>query len=116
MSSVVNGGQHQHQPMISPVIKEVELFVKAGKNGESLAGCPVCQRFFMVLLIKAEHNRDMSLVVTTVNTARPPPELVAVSKRNGRNARTDTPSLSLRFGRLRSLHSLLNFYLKHAEI
>jgi len=74
MSNVTNG-----QRLMSPVIKEVELFVKAGKNGEALGGCPVCQRFFMVLLIKAEHNRDMSLVVTTVNSARPPPELVAVS-------------------------------------
>ena len=74
MSEVING-----QQLLSPSIKEVELFVKAGKNGESVGGCPVCQRFFMVLLIKAEHNRDMSLVVTTVNAARPPPELVAVS-------------------------------------
>jgi len=75
MSEVING----QQQLLSPSIKEVELFVKAGKNGESVGGCPVCQRFFMVLLIKAEHNRDMSLVVTTVNAARPPPELVAVS-------------------------------------
>jgi len=74
MSGVTNG-----QQMLSPSMKEVELFVKAGKNGEALGGCPVCQRFFMVLLIKAEHNRDMSLVVTTVNPSRPPPELVAVS-------------------------------------
>jgi len=74
MSDAVNG-----QQLLSPIIKEVELFVKAGKNGEALGGCPVCQRFFMVLLIKAEHNRDMSLVVTTVNPARPPPELVGVS-------------------------------------
>ena len=74
MSDVTNG----QQPM-SPGVKEVELFVKAGKNGEALGGCSVCHRFFMVLLIKAEHNRDMSLVVTTVNPARPPPELAAVS-------------------------------------
>jgi len=74
MANVTNG-----QQVMSPVVKDVELFVRAGKNGESVGGCPVCQRFFMVLLIKAEHNQDMSLVVTTVNAARPPPELVAVS-------------------------------------
>jgi len=74
MANVTNGPQ-----VMSPVVKDVELFVRAGKNGESVGGCPVCQRFFMVLLIKAEHNQDMSLVVTTVNAARPPPELVAVS-------------------------------------
>jgi len=75
----VSNGQQQDRPMSANNIKEVELFVKAGKNGEALGGCPVCQRFFMVLLIKAEHNSDLSLVVTTVNPARPPPELVGVS-------------------------------------
>jgi len=75
MSGMTNG---QRQATSPGGVKEVELFVKAGRNGESLGGCPVCHRFFMVLLTKAEHNPDMSLVVTTVNTARPPPELVAV--------------------------------------
>lgn len=56
-------------------MREVELYVKAGKDGECIGGCPVCQRFFMVLLTKAEFNRDMSLVVTTVNAAKPPVEL-----------------------------------------
>ena len=31
---------------------QVELFVKAGRDGESYGGCPICQRFFMLLLIK----------------------------------------------------------------
>ena len=66
--------------------QEVELFVKAGRDGEAVGGCPVCQRFFMILLTKAEHNRHLSLVVTTVNPARPPPELAAVS-----NARFPLP-------------------------
>ena len=79
MSDMTNG-QRQPDQRASPAgVKEVELFVKAGKNGEALGGCPVCQRFFMILLTKAEHNRDLSLVVTTVNPARPPPELVGVS-------------------------------------
>lgn len=59
--------------------REIELYVRAGKNGESVGGCPVCQRFFMVLLTKAEFNRDMSLIVTTVNAAKPPPELTDIS-------------------------------------
>jgi len=81
MSDVTNGQRQPDQQLMSPGgVKEVELFVKAGKNGEALGGCPVCHRFFMILLTKAEHNRDLSLVVTTVNPARPPPELVGVSK------------------------------------
>ena len=89
MSEVANGMQQRPEPDAGPArsasgggggtgVREVELFVKAGRNGEALGGCPVCQRFFMILLTKAEHNRDLSLVVTTVNPARPPPELVSV--------------------------------------
>jgi len=77
MSDMSDATNSHHQ--LSKDVREVELFVKAGKNGESLGGCPVCHRFIMVLLIKAEHNADMTLTVTTVNPARPPPELVGVS-------------------------------------
>lgn len=52
--------------------RQVELFVKAGKNGESYGACPVCQRFFMILLTKADYDPSMSLIVTTVNMAKPP--------------------------------------------
>lgn len=55
---------------------EVELFVRAGKNGESLGGCPVCHRFFMMLLMKAEYHPEMSLIVTTVNPARNMPDVL----------------------------------------
>lgn len=55
---------------------EVELFVKAGKNGESLGGCPVCQRFFMILLSKAEYHPEMSLIVTTVNPSKHLPDIL----------------------------------------
>lgn len=60
---------------------QVELFVKAGKNGESYGGCPLCQRFFMILLTKAEYNKDMTLVVTTVNMAKPPLDFKKLSTR-----------------------------------
>jgi hypothetical protein len=55
---------------------EVELFVRAGKDGETLGGCPVCHRFFMLLLTKAEYHPEMSLVVTTVNPARNLPDIL----------------------------------------
>lgn len=62
-------------------LKQVELFVRAGKNGESYGGCPICHRFFMVLLTKAEYNRDLQLVVTTVNMAKPPPDFKKLASR-----------------------------------
>jgi hypothetical protein len=74
----VDSGSDDGRAVPAAGTKEIELYVRAGKNGESLGGCPVCQRFFMVLLTKAEFNRDMSLVVTTVNAARPPIELLSV--------------------------------------
>lgn len=55
---------------------EVELFVRAGKDGETLGGCPVCHRFFMILLTKAEYHPEMSLIVTTVNPARNLPDIL----------------------------------------
>jgi len=61
--------------------ENVELFVGAGHDGECLGGCPVCQRFFMILLNKADYNRNISLVVTTVNTGKPPAEFKAVGNR-----------------------------------
>lgn len=61
--------------------ESVELFVRAGHDGECLGGCPVCQRFFMILLNKADYNRNLSLVVTTVNTGKPPAEFKSVGNR-----------------------------------
>lgn len=37
-------------------LEEINLYVKAGVDGERLGACPFCQRVFMVLLIKARHN------------------------------------------------------------
>ena len=58
----------------------LELFVRAGKDGESFGGCPVCQRIFMVLLAKADGGA-LTFTVTTVNVARPPPEFRRVASR-----------------------------------
>jgi len=61
--------------------ENVELFVKAGHDGECVGGCPVCHRFFLILLNKVDYNRNISLVVTTVSSSRLPPELAAHGNR-----------------------------------
>ncbi|XP_069505148.1 chloride intracellular channel protein 2 [Ambystoma mexicanum] len=49
---------------------EIELFVKAGLDGENIGNCPFCQRLFMVLWLKG-----VKFNVTTVDMARKPEEL-----------------------------------------
>ncbi|XP_043830009.1 chloride intracellular channel protein 2 isoform X1 [Dromiciops gliroides] len=49
---------------------EIELFVKAGFDGESIGNCPFCQRLFMVLWLKG-----VKFNVTTVDMTRKPIEL-----------------------------------------
>uniref|UniRef100_A0ABK0LS08 Chloride intracellular channel 2 n=1 Tax=Rattus norvegicus TaxID=10116 RepID=A0ABK0LS08_RAT len=49
---------------------EIELFVKAGSDGESIGNCPFCQRLFMILWLKG-----VKFNVTTIDTARKPEEL-----------------------------------------
>jgi len=61
--------------------ENIELFVRAGHDGECLGGCPVCQRFFMTLLNKADYNRNISLVVTTVNVGKQPAEFKTLGNR-----------------------------------
>ncbi|KAM9180141.1 chloride intracellular channel protein 2 isoform 3-T3 [Dugong dugon] len=46
---------------------EIELFVKAGSDGESIGNCPFCQRLFMVLWLKG-----VKFNVTTVDMTRYP--------------------------------------------
>nr|XP_053655867.1 chloride intracellular channel exl-1-like [Cherax quadricarinatus] len=53
--------------------EEVTVYVKAGVDGERMGACPFCQRVFMVLLIKSQHNL-LRFKVITVNPAKPPPE------------------------------------------
>ncbi|KAB1253669.1 Chloride intracellular channel protein 2 [Camelus dromedarius] len=49
---------------------EIELFVKAGSDGESIGSCPFCQRLFMILWLKG-----VKFNVTTVDMTRKPEEL-----------------------------------------
>ena len=58
----------------------LELFVKAGKDGESYGGCPFCQRMFMILLMKANAG-ELTFTVTTVNMAKPPADFKKLSSR-----------------------------------
>nr|XP_014334993.1 PREDICTED: chloride intracellular channel protein 2 isoform X2 [Bos mutus] len=46
---------------------EIELFVKAGSDGESIGNCPFSQRLFMILWLKG-----VKFNVTTVDMARYP--------------------------------------------
>ncbi|KAK2189836.1 hypothetical protein NP493_96g13059 [Ridgeia piscesae] len=58
----------------------LELFVKAGKDGENYGGCPQCQRQFMVLLMKANAG-ELTFKVKTVNMMKPPAEFKKMSSR-----------------------------------
>ena len=58
----------------------LELFVKAGKDGESYGGCPLCQRMFMILLMKA-NAAELTFTVTTVNMAKPPADFKKLASR-----------------------------------
>lgn len=58
----------------------VELFVKAGVDGVSIGGCPLCQRIFMMLLIKRDFGQ-LIFTVTTVSMARPPSIFKKVASR-----------------------------------
>ncbi|XP_028571087.2 chloride intracellular channel protein 2 [Podarcis muralis] len=49
---------------------EIELFVKAGLDGENIGNCPFCQSLFMVLWLKG-----VRFNVTTVDMTRKPEEL-----------------------------------------
>ncbi|XP_043348941.1 chloride intracellular channel protein 2 isoform X2 [Dermochelys coriacea] len=53
-----------HSPRKEP---EIELFVKAGLDGENIGNCPFCQRLFMVLWLKG-----VKFNVTTVDMTRYP--------------------------------------------
>jgi hypothetical protein len=59
---------------------KVELFVKAAKDGVSPAGCPLCQRINMILLMKANLGQ-CKLTVTPINMAKPPPEFKKIASR-----------------------------------
>ncbi|XP_006632969.1 chloride intracellular channel protein 2 [Lepisosteus oculatus] len=48
----------------------IELFIKAGLDGENVGNCPFCQRLFMVLWLKG-----VKFTVTTVDMKKKPEEL-----------------------------------------
>lgn len=48
----------------------IELFIKAGHDGEQVGNCPFCQRLFMVLWLKG-----VKFTVTTVDMRKKPDEL-----------------------------------------
>ncbi|XP_039622002.1 chloride intracellular channel protein 2 [Polypterus senegalus] len=48
----------------------IELFIKAGHDGENIGNCPFCQRLFMVLWLKG-----VKFTVTTVDMKKKPDEL-----------------------------------------
>lgn len=50
----------------------MQLYVKAGSDGESYGACPTCQRIFMILLVKARGGAELNFVVNAVNIAKPP--------------------------------------------
>ncbi|XP_013397897.1 LOW QUALITY PROTEIN: chloride intracellular channel protein 4-like [Lingula anatina] len=58
----------------------LELFVKAGRDGESYGACPFCHRMFMILLLKANAG-ELTFTVTTVNMSKPPPDFKKLSSR-----------------------------------
>ncbi|KAK0061551.1 chloride intracellular channel protein 1 [Biomphalaria pfeifferi] len=51
----------------------VQLYVRAGWDGTGYGACPFCQRFYMVLDLKAK-GHALTYDIISVNTARPPPE------------------------------------------
>ena len=71
---------HVEDDQISVPPDHIELFVRAGKDGESCGGCPLCQRLFMVLLKKA-NAAQLTFTVTTVNMAKPPTDFKKLSGR-----------------------------------
>lgn len=64
----------------SATSSHLELFVRAGHDGTSYGACPVCQRMFMILLLKANAG-ELTFTVTTINMAAPPQEFKKLSNR-----------------------------------
>ncbi|XP_054613852.1 chloride intracellular channel protein 3 [Dunckerocampus dactyliophorus] len=53
---------------------EIELFVKASSDAESVGNCPFCQRLFMILWLKGANFK-----ITTVDMKQPQPSLKALA-------------------------------------
>ncbi|KAL7643038.1 UNVERIFIED_CONTAM: hypothetical protein RMT77_006327 [Armadillidium vulgare] len=57
----------------SKSLEEINLYVKAGVDGERLGACPFCQRVYMVLLYKSQ-SKLLKFKVVTAKPSLPPPE------------------------------------------
>ncbi|KAK6177482.1 hypothetical protein SNE40_015574 [Patella caerulea] len=62
------------------ISNHVVLYVKAGMDGECYGACPFCQRFYMVLDLKAKGG-SLTYNINTVNMARPLPEFKQYANR-----------------------------------
>lgn len=58
----------------------VELFVRAGQDGDSYGACPFCQRIYMILMLKSSSG-DLSFDLKLVNQARPRNEFRKIANR-----------------------------------
>lgn len=58
----------------------VELFIRAARDDVSPAGCPLCQRFHMILLMK-QNLGNLKLTVTPIDIKRPPPDFKKIAGR-----------------------------------
>lgn len=69
-----------HESGDSRPSNHVHLYVRAGKDGECYGACPFCQRFYMILDLKAKAG-ELTYSVTTVNMARPHPDFKKLANR-----------------------------------
>ncbi|NWW18360.1 CLIC3 protein, partial [Falcunculus frontatus] len=61
----VQSAVHQQPPRSMAEKPQIQLFIKASEDGESVGHCPFCQRLFMVLLLKG-----VPFTLTTVDVKR----------------------------------------------
>ncbi|XP_060073780.1 chloride intracellular channel protein 2-like isoform X1 [Ylistrum balloti] len=71
----VNGDSQNSMPT-----NHVELYIRAGKDGECLGACLNCQRFYMILDRKGKAG-ELTFDVITINMARPPAEFKKFANR-----------------------------------
>jgi len=56
--------------------------VRSGCDGKKYGACPLAQRVFMVLMMKASHTNNVRFIVATVPSGRPPDEFKRHGLRN----------------------------------
>lgn len=60
--------------------QDVELFVKAGRDGATYGACPICHTVFMALLYRAEAG-VLSFSLSPINVMKPPDDLRYIANR-----------------------------------